>query len=347
METPLAIFRGEYLDLLLGFLWREWTALGVAGQDRTPVEHVIDPEALLLFTCSLGRYDPRLFDEVADWLALNERFISVQRMRNMLRSESFQGGRVLSAIADWLVKGEGTAKWKSLADKIPPSPSVEPLFFLTDGRPLPESKEQDVIFLAHGFTRNPVLSRKYSQIFPNNAISSFLLKMRALFGVNARCDVLTYLALNRSGHPREIARELYYSQKGIHDVMNDLECSGAVYSAKQGRKRTFRLSPSILPLPADPSDMPGWINWPQLLAAAETVWWKLEKLTQTDPDPLLENSELTLFMRPLLDNLVHAPWMPSLPPPKNAQGAALLELFFHTFQSVVEMPEVSHTKKGL
>jgi hypothetical protein len=335
METPLNIFRDEYLDLLLGFLWREWTALGVAGQDASPVKHVIDPEALVLFTCSLGRYDPRLFDEVLDWLVLNERFLNVQRMRNVLRSESFQGGQVLSAMADWLLQREGAMKWKSLADKTPPASGKEALFFLKTGRALPGSREQDVSFLAHGFSRNPVIPRGYSRTFPNNTISGFFLKMRALFGVNARCDVLTYLALNRSGHPREIARELYYSQKGIHDVMGDLECSGAVYSAKQGRKRTFRLSPSVLPLPVDQPDMPGWINWPQLLAAAETVWWKVEELCQTNLDPLLENSEITLCMRPLLEKLMHAPWTPSLPPPKNLQDLALLESFRDLLRSML------------
>jgi hypothetical protein len=33
-------------------------------------EHAADPEALLLFTFEVGRNDPRLFDEVLDWLAL-------------------------------------------------------------------------------------------------------------------------------------------------------------------------------------------------------------------------------------------------------------------------------------
>ena len=35
-------------------------------------------------------------------------------------------------------------------------------------------------------------------------LPSIILKTRALFGVNARCDVLVYLALNGAGHPREI-----------------------------------------------------------------------------------------------------------------------------------------------
>ena len=80
MKKSLKIFRDEYLELLLDFLWQEWSALGVAGQKKDPCRHVIDPEALLLFTCSLGRYDQRLFDEVMDWLTTNGRFINVHAL---------------------------------------------------------------------------------------------------------------------------------------------------------------------------------------------------------------------------------------------------------------------------
>ncbi|MDD3927980.1 MAG: hypothetical protein PHT33_15155 [bacterium] len=46
---------------------RKWSQLGVAGAIQAKDNWIIDPEALLLFTMDAGRYDPRLFDEVADW----------------------------------------------------------------------------------------------------------------------------------------------------------------------------------------------------------------------------------------------------------------------------------------
>lgn len=42
-----------------------------------------DPEALILFTLQIGRRDPRLFDEVLDWVALNQKVLSLQRLRNL------------------------------------------------------------------------------------------------------------------------------------------------------------------------------------------------------------------------------------------------------------------------
>ena len=51
MNMSLRQYREEYLELLLRYLWRAWTALGAAGQVQVSVRHAIDPEALLLFTC--------------------------------------------------------------------------------------------------------------------------------------------------------------------------------------------------------------------------------------------------------------------------------------------------------
>ena len=42
------------------------------------------PGAMLLFTLEMGRYEPRLFDEVLDWLVINGRWIDLQRLRGIL-----------------------------------------------------------------------------------------------------------------------------------------------------------------------------------------------------------------------------------------------------------------------
>ena len=78
-------FRDIFLDNILGFLWRQWSAIGVLGEARAREPWVIDPEALLVFTLETGRYDPRLFDEVMDWLVTNGHLIDMQRLRGILR----------------------------------------------------------------------------------------------------------------------------------------------------------------------------------------------------------------------------------------------------------------------
>jgi len=320
--------------MLLRFLWREWTALGVAGQDRVVLDHVVDPEALVLFTCSLGRYDQRLFDEVMDWLTQNGRFLNIQRMRNILRREAFGSADVLSAVADWLSQRNASVKWKLLAKTEVPKDESQVLFYLPDGRPLPQSSDIDATFLEHGFIRSPIALRGHSRSFPPDAVPCLVLKTRALFGINARCDVLTYLALNGAGHPREVARELYFSQKAIHDVMTDMACSGVVHSSKGGRERTFRLNAGALSFLTGEKKPPGWINWPVLLSAAETVWQKTETLHIAALDPLVESSEIVLTMKPLLERLTRARWAPAIAVTQPQQGLVHLQAFRTAFESV-------------
>ena len=83
MVQSLKEFKNSYIELLLTFLWRQWSALGVAGYADTQDRWSIDLEALLIFTCSIGRYDPRLFDEVLDWIDKNGDLINVQRLKKI------------------------------------------------------------------------------------------------------------------------------------------------------------------------------------------------------------------------------------------------------------------------
>jgi len=374
MPTPLKKFRDHYRETLLSFLWREWSALGVAGTDTAPLHHVSDPEALLLLTCTLGRHDQRLFDEVMDWLLMNGRFINIQRLRNILAKEDFRGDTVLSAVADWLMTQGASSKWKLLAKgpetavprtlapkrsvKLANMPSsqgriyrvqdepefainyqlstINSLFFLPDGRPMPPSKKQDPLFLQHGFQRNPLLPRGYAMPFPANAPAARLLKLRALFGVNARCEILDYLARNGSGHPREIARELYYSQKSVHDTLTDLACSGVVHSSKGPRERIFRINAGSVPFLDRDTSAPGWLNWPVMLSAAERVWHLVEDLCAADLEPSVLESEIMLTMAPVLERLSRARWISGAMHPDHLGSLSQLESFQARFACMTE-----------
>lgn len=322
MTESLQQFRDGFLDLLLDFLWREWTALGVAGHPSRPVRHAVDPEALFLFTCSLGRYDQRLFDEVLDWLTVNGRFLNIQRLRNLIRGGELCGGPVVPAVADWMARHERSARWRPLAGPPGRSGENEPLFLLPDGRPLPVSGDRDPVFLSHGLERNAVVLRGLTGAFPADAPSCLLLRLRALFGVGARADALAYLVLSGGGHPREIARELRYSQKAVHDVLADLACSGAVHSARAGRERTYRVSAAALPFLAPPPPA-GWVNWPAFLSMVATAWEKVEELRRAALDAEMESAELTLALGPVMRRLVGLSGAPPLQPVETLDGIAL------------------------
>jgi hypothetical protein len=82
-----ASLRDEIVADCIGLAWDQWSQLGLSGAaPARREERAADPEALLLFTLEIGRDDPRLFDEVLDWLSVNEQFVSVQRLRNLVRT---------------------------------------------------------------------------------------------------------------------------------------------------------------------------------------------------------------------------------------------------------------------
>ena len=82
------------------FLWRQWVQLGLSGEMPQADTWAIDPEALLAITIRVGGRDPRLFDEVLDWLSLNGKLISVQRLKNLTKYDDVS--RVMAeAVLAW------------------------------------------------------------------------------------------------------------------------------------------------------------------------------------------------------------------------------------------------------
>ena len=75
--------RDELSQGLLGFAWRQWVQIGVSATVEGADRWAVDPEALILFTIGIARRDPRLFDEMLDWMAFNHELLSVQRLRNL------------------------------------------------------------------------------------------------------------------------------------------------------------------------------------------------------------------------------------------------------------------------
>ena len=67
-----------------------------------------DPEALLLLTFEVGRGEPRLFEEVLDWMLVNERLLSVQRLRNRIVDDDDR--RLVEAVLGWLGQNRRRAR---------------------------------------------------------------------------------------------------------------------------------------------------------------------------------------------------------------------------------------------
>lgn len=299
MTPSLINFNAQTRELLLDLVWRQWSVLGVAGHGVKEPNWIVDIEALVLVTTVHGRSDPRLFDEMLDWLWSNAQWVNVQRLRNIQKQLALGDGRVLSAVADWLSQRSTLSKWKPLAKETEASQKTEPLFRLANTRESLWQGELDPIFARHGLQRGAVEQREMSR--PPNPRPAAVLswKLRSLFGVQARCEILQWLLTHERGHAAEIARATYYYPRTVEDTLREFVASGLVSSAPTGRAISYWVQSDqwlFLRSWAEPRLFPRWIDWPRLFHFQE----KLMSATKSDMIPLLQASELRRVFEEML-----------------------------------------------
>ncbi|HDS84658.1 MAG TPA: ArsR family transcriptional regulator [Phycisphaerales bacterium] len=300
MNDWLTESKDQFQEKIFGFLWRQWSTLGVPGTIQSQGTAIIDPEALLLFSLNLCRYEPRLFDEIIDWLFSSGQIINVQRLQQMQLKYDFCSGPQLSAIAELLSKKSTyRLKWSGLAKKYYQE-SKEPLFFDKSGNalPCPADTEANPEFLSHGLRRGQINLRGYSQGFDPQNPSCLLLRLRAFLGINARTEILCLLASGQEAHPSQAARLTGYYQKTIQTTLVEMVQSGVILTRTSKKEKFYRLKPGVLdPLLKPAGIPPQWLNWPPLLKANEIIWQKLFELSKQELDSLLLYSELKKLMR--------------------------------------------------
>jgi len=206
---------------LTDLLWDQWTVLGGAGSGRAgAVPFAIDPEALLLATMRFGRADSRLSGEALDWLARNGKLVSLQRIKNVQLATRVAGTECLRELAGFMTDA-GYRNWHSL-----------------DQWASKASSRSGGGFVPEGFR-----ARDMSQVPDCAAPEAFILRLRTLFGVSARPEVLTWLLSHRSGYAAEIARDVGWFSKSVQAILNELELSGLLVSEAAGKRKLFSLNP--------------------------------------------------------------------------------------------------------
>ncbi len=282
-------FKEIFLDNMLDFLWRQWSAIGVLGEARARESWVIDPEALLVFTLELGRYEPRLFDETMDWLVTNGHWIDMQRLRGVLKESTDETCRLMGAVSEFLSAQGLERKWKNLAKlclKNIPQEHDE-LFKSIKGIQDAVIQKRDESFSKFGFFR-PVLhlSKKSREVIPT-AESNIRFMLRALFGVGSRAECILYLLTHDAGHPAEVAKAIGLSVRGTQDALIELSKSGLVLTRIKGkRKIEYWLSQErwwefLSKGSFEEIKRPVWIDWIALFKALVTVWDTLSEIAKT------------------------------------------------------------------
>jgi hypothetical protein len=307
MNESLQKFRSQFLEGTLALLWRQWSALGISGYTDPQLPRILDPEALLCATCIFGRYEPRLFDEAADWLRENGALIHLSRLKTLARMPDLECSTILAALTGPLQKKAGTQKWKALNL---PSSDQENLqsFFINknDFSAFPQVGPRDAFFASQGWFRGPLNFSHKSSAAMGNGGSNFLIRLRALFGVNARCEILAFLLDRGYSHPHEVARQTHYFVKTVQDAMVQMRLSGLVTVRSEAGKKIYGLDKSAwspLLFPNQPS--PIFLNWPVIYAQLAGLWKVLGSLQAHESNLLLVAAKLKEWARtarPLLDS---------------------------------------------
>jgi hypothetical protein len=333
METSLNSFRNHCLETTLDVLWRQWCSLGVAGHARAAEQgHLIDLEALVLITASIGRHDPRLFDEALDWLASFGSLINLQRLANLQHAHRLADDLVLLAMADWLAKKAGQPRWKAIVrgkEERNPNSAPEPLFPDIKG---PEPAEPDPVFLTRNLVRNIFQPRGMSRAPHPHQPPNLMASLRALIGVSARVEIILFLAGSRAAaKATDIARATGYAPRTLQAVLREMLLSGQILTQESPRdigRRTqprYHLKASDWTFLTAGAPLPQWTPWAALFALARSVLAAVPSPSEKPRHSAVISSRLRDTLADYGPAMAAAGLLPDLDIRPDASGTELLE----------------------
>ena len=343
MKMLLTDFKPVFRKNVLDLLWSQWTTSGISGYGREWHGSPIDPEALIITTCTIARHDARLFDAMLEWMSINGRYINVQRLKKIIKTEEFSGEQVFKAVAATTKTSTSTAKWRKITDTIemPAAPSA--LFYLKDDSPMPIVGKPDAVFAEYGLLRDDFKPRGVAVKYPPFPTENLLLRLRALFGVNARCEIMANLLLKGLGSPRLLARETYYFPATITKAMSELRDTGFVISKMDGRRRFHKLVPNAWNELFLGDSCPVWIVWPRVFSALESIWNFLSDEDLQNKTTIAQASSIRrLLLNSVIDKLETCGLDFSFGNISHSHGEQLIPVFterINAFFSILSSPD--------
>jgi hypothetical protein len=323
----------------LDFAWRQWEQAGLSANVAGLDNWAIDPEALILFTIAVARRDPRLFDEMLDWLTVNRRLLSMQRLRNLSSrfpvDEHLVGAVIARAgeppTAPWL-KGQRTT---SQVPATVPVFSPDVLGFVA---------EQDPTFAEYGYIRPRVILSGKSREPDVRIPANFAFQLRHLFGPGSRSEVMRVLLTFRDGllDAGRISDECGFAKRNVNDTLTSLVNSRAAKARRSGNARHFIVYrdkwAALLEIGRSGDQIPIFVSWVHLLPAAlEILTWLDDQEQAKDSDYLISSRA-----RNLLQHLTRDLEMAAIDtsPKRQALGTAYLPIFAETLASILVMMRV-------
>ncbi len=276
---------------LASFLWNQWAQMGVMATPGHSDRWAADPEALLLLSFEVGREEPRLFEEVLDWLVRNERLVSVQRLRNLARDEADRA--LVESVVGWLGTRRRRPRLEARAAKSEGPTRAQP-FFRNSRLPV---ADPDPAFLAQGFLK--AMSEPSGKSQPPNVLLPINLafRLRLLLGIGARAEAMRVLLT--IGAPRvntqAIAASTAYTKRNAQEALTSLSAAGALSSFEVGNEQRFSAPRDRWAQFLELDELPLHEDWPQLFAAYRKVLrWLADPAHEGLSDYMLSSEARTL-----------------------------------------------------
>lgn len=278
-------------DRLVAFAWDEWAQMGLLATPHRRSPWAQDPEALIIFTLEIARAEPRLFDELMDWMLVNESLLSVRRLRAMCVDET--DNALTAAALGWLARQRPQARLSSRG-ATSATATLQPLF-----RSEGPVRETDEDFAVAGWLRPPLSPSHKSRPPDPTAPINLAFRLRQILGVGIRAEVVRILLTIEAPwlNAQTLARSTGYAKRNVHDALAGLSTAGVVSAFTVGAEQRYTADHPAWAglLGCQPNQLPHR-DWPQLLGALRRILrWSEQPELKTMSDYLRASSARDLL----------------------------------------------------
>lgn len=226
----------EILSHALDLAWSLWSELGVSSWIRRHQGRAIDLEPLIIHTSWLGKHDARLWGEAVDWCITNSSLVSSVRLKKFLGSSSERVKDTFGRFSA-TVKSYAHVQWPGEGEASPLQPS--------------------------GKSSAAEIERS----------SLVQLRLRAMFGVSARAEILHWMLSEptKQWSIAELVDRSCYGKPNVAETIDLLQRAGLVSHEKRGNAGSFQLTaaPQLAALVGElPATYP---RWQAIFAIVETL----------------------------------------------------------------------------
>lgn len=264
----ISTFRDQLIDRLIPFVWNEWAQMGLSATARGRSRCAQDPEALIVFSLDVARAEPRLFDELMDWILANESLLSVRRLRVMCIDE-IDSSLIQAALA-WLASQRPRARLSGRVRSTAPL-TLKPLF----GSEV-HIEQPDQAFASAGWLRPELYPSHKSRSPDFGEPINLAFRLRQILGVSIRAEIIRVLLT--IGAPwmnaQALAMSTGYAKRNVHEALTNLSAAGVISSFTVNHEQ--RYSPPDRSVWAsllgwEGEDLPVHRDWQQLLAVFRRI----------------------------------------------------------------------------